>query len=240
MVVITAISSGSHGNCYHIDDGSSSLLLECGVTYKQMQVGTGYRLSSVAGALVTHEHRDHCKAINEVLHRGHDVYATAGTIKALTDDGFLKEPSHHRLNVVKPLKQVRIGTWTVLPFDVRHDALEPVGFLLVSDTGKRVLYATDTYYIRYKFKGITHLLVEVNYDKETIERNRDEGHLHPALYDRVIKSHFSLENYIGFLKANDLSKLEEVHLIHLSRSNANAQKIKEEVQKATGKEVIIH
>jgi phosphoribosyl 1,2-cyclic phosphodiesterase len=37
-----------------------------------------------------------------------------------------------------------------------------------------------------------------------------------------LNSHFSLEHAIGMLEANDLSKLEEIHLIHLSSNNANA------------------
>lgn len=208
--------------------------------YKKIQQGTGFRMSDIAGVLVTHEHRDHCIGINDVLKHNHKVYMTQGTTDALINDKFLVEIGRHNINIIKAKQSFRVGSWTVLPFDISHDVKEPVGFLLQSDNGYKVLFATDTYYIRYKFQGVTHMMVEVNYSERIIEQRLAEGYLHPALYDRILKSHFSLENYLDFLKANDLSKLEEIHLIHLSGDNADREYFKTTVQKATGQPVYIH
>ncbi|HDB8933588.1 TPA: hypothetical protein O7L22_002822, partial [Staphylococcus aureus] len=49
----------------------------------------------------------------------------------------------------------------------------------------------------------------------------------------------SLEHAIGMLKANDLTRLEEIHLIHLSSQNSNAKYIKREIQKVTGVPVYV-
>ena len=54
-----------------------------------------------------------------------------------------------------------------------------------------------------------------------------------------MQSHFSLEHAIGMLKANDLSNLEEIHLIHLSSNNANAEQIKTSIQEVTGVPVYV-
>ena len=146
---------------------------------------------------------------------------------------------NHRIYTIKAKQELRIGTWSILPFDIEHDAAEPVGFLLQSAHGYKVLYITDTKYLKYKFKGITHMMLEVNYIYEQMQQNVKDGKLHNALANRVMQSHFSLEHAIGMLRANDLSKLQEVHLIHLSSNNSNATHIKQSIQKETGVPVYI-
>ncbi|PTK45882.1 MBL fold metallo-hydrolase, partial [Staphylococcus nepalensis] len=127
----------------------------------------------------------------------------------------------------------------ILPFEVEHDAAEPVGYLFKSDYGYKVLYLTDTKYVKYKFKGITHMMLEVNYVYEKMLQNVKDGVLHQALSNRVMESHFSLENAVEFLKANDLSKLQQINLIHLSSTNADAERIKNEIQQVSGVPVYI-
>jgi phosphoribosyl 1,2-cyclic phosphodiesterase len=63
--------------------------------------------------------------------------------------------------------------------------------------------------------------------------------VHPAMRPRLLRSHFSLENVLEFLRANDLSKVEEIWLLHLSQSNSSEELFKKEVQAATGKPVFI-
>ena len=166
-------------------------------------------------------------ALKDVLKMGIDCYMSAGTKEALSIE-------NHRLKVVESRQQFSIGTWTILPFDVQHDVSEPLGFLLANKAGEKLLFATDTYYIKYRFKGITHLLVECNYDLDTINANVASGKIHPAMKRRVMRSHFSLENLLDFIKANDMEKLQEIHLLHLSDSNSNEEKIRREVARLTG------
>lgn len=52
----------------------------------------------------------------------------------------------------------------MLPVKTEHDAKEPLGFLIYSRTTReKLLFATDTYYIRYRFPGLTHIMIECNY-----------------------------------------------------------------------------
>ncbi|SPT98366.1 metallo-beta-lactamase family protein [Lysinibacillus capsici] len=232
MIQIKTLATGSKGNCYHITDGSTPLLLECGISFKDIQKGVNFETSCLGGVLVTHEHKDHCKGVESVLNRGLDVYMSQGTREALSLD-------HHRIKTVKSKDQFRVGTWTVLPFDVQHDVNEPLGFLLQSDNGGKLLFATDTYYVKYRFKDLTHIMIECNYDQQTLDENVDSGRIHPAMKKRVMRSHFSLENLLEFFKANDLSKVEEIHLLHLSDSNSNMERIFKAVARATGKMIYI-
>ena len=50
-------ASSSRGNCYLVDDGQTKVLLECGLSLKEIQRHLQHRLSDVAGMLLTHEHR---------------------------------------------------------------------------------------------------------------------------------------------------------------------------------------
>lgn len=232
MIQIKTLATGSKGNCYHITDGSTPLLLECGISFKQIQQGVNFETSNLGGVFVTHEHKDHCKGVESVLNRGIDVYMSQGTREALLLD-------HHRIKTVKSKEQFRVGTWTILPFDVQHDVNEPLGFLLQSDNGSKLLFATDTYYVKYRFKGLTHIMIECNYDQQTLDENVDSGRIHPAMKKRVMRSHFSLENLLEFFKANDLSKVEEIHLLHLSDGNSNMERIFKAVARATGKMIFV-
>lgn len=232
MIDIQTLATGSKGNCYRVSDGSTALLLEAGITFKAIQQGLDFKTSEIAGVLISHEHMDHCKGVEGCLKRGMTIYMSEGTKDGMGLD-------NAQIRIIKSKEQFRIGTWTILPFDVQHDVNEPLGFLLQSDNGSKLLFATDTYYIKYKFSGLTHLMIECNYDQQTLDENVESGRTHPFMRKRVMRSHFSLENLIEFLKANDLSKVEEIHLLHLSDSNSNVERIFKTVARATGKMIYI-
>lgn len=189
-------------------------------------------MTDVEGCLVTHEHKDHCVALNNVLRSEIDCYMSEGTAKALG-------VKHHRLNTIQARKQFKLGTWTILPFEVEHDVSEPLGFLIQSEAGEKLLFATDTYYIRYRFKGLNIIAVECNYSKEILEENILNGRAPIVLRKRLEKSHFSLNNYLEFLKANDLTDVKEIWLLHMSSNNSDEKLFKSEVQKVAGKPVYI-
>lgn len=230
---IRVLASGSAGNCYCVSDGSTSLLLECGISVKQIRRGLGFGLTNVAACLVSHEHQDHAKAVADVLRAGVEVYTSPGTIKALGLE-------HHRLRPVRAKETFKVGTWTVRAFETQHDAQEPLGFLLHSRaSNERLLYATDTYYIRYKFPGLTHIMVECNYAADILEANVKRGSVPEVLKKRLLTSHFSLDNVKEFLKANDLSQVREIWLLHLSDGNSDEERFKQEVMQLTGKPTYI-
>lgn len=232
MIEIKTLASGSSGNAYHISDGQTELLIECGINFRDIQIALDFKTSNLAGCLVSHEHKDHSKGIKDVLRAGIDVYTSQGTAEA---EGI----KHHRLKVIEPKKAFSIGTWKVLPFDVEHDVNEPLGFLFMNQQGEKLLFATDTYYVRYRFKGLTHIMVECNYSMDILNENIESGRVPKMIKKRLVKSHFSLENVKEFLKANDLSRVQEIHLMHLSDSNSDEERFKREIQELTGKPVYI-
>lgn len=207
-------------------------MLEAGIKFERVQKHFKFKTRQIAGCLITHEHGDHAKYVKQYLKQGMDCYMTSGTMLATNYES-------HRISTIKARQELRIGTWSIIPFEIEHDAAEPVGFLLQSSLGYKVLYITDTKYLKYRFNGLTHMMLEVNYIYEQMQENVKNGDIHPSLANRIMESHFSLEHAIGMLKANDLTKLQEIHLIHLSSNNANADEIKTQIQETTGVPVYI-
>ena len=62
-----ALASSSAGNAYIVSDSDTRILLECGIPYKQLQKLSGFALSELRACLVSHEHKDHAKSVNELI-----------------------------------------------------------------------------------------------------------------------------------------------------------------------------
>ena len=170
---------------------------------------------------------DHLKYATDFALNGIDIYSSAGTFNKLKLKG-------HRFKVIKALQQFNVGNYTILPFDTQHDATEPLGFLIqYNPTRERLLYATDTYYIKYKFNKLNYLLIECNYNKEQAKDNEISGVINRTRYTRLLESHMSLENLLKFLQANDLRLVKNIILCHLSNDNANENIMKDRVFEQT-------
>lgn len=232
-MVLKVIGSSSKGNCYILESETETLLIECGVQGKVIKQALNFNLKKVVGCLLTHEHGDHNKGLQEVLDMGINVWASAGTHKA--SNTF----THHRARVIGQHDVFNAGNFKIMAFDVRHDAAEPMGFLINHPETGNVLFLTDTYYVPYTFKNLHNIIVEANYSTEIIERKRNAGYLPQFLTDRIIKSHMSLETCRDLLLANDLSQVNNVVLIHLSDGNSDAAHFEKVIREATGKNVTV-
>lgn len=229
---IRILGSSSAGNGYIVGDEKEQLVIEAGMPFMEVEKALNFNLSGVRGVLISHEHSDHAGFVSQYITHI-PVFATGGTLAA---KDILMHPNAKRLAymVVR-----RIGNFTVLPFKTEHDATEPCGFLVQLPDKSKLLFATDTYYLHYTFKGVNHWLLECNYDEGILKGNIISGEVHPRVAERVRKSHMSLSQCIDTLKANDLSQTHEIILIHLSSRNSVRQMFIDEVRKATGKYVIV-
>jgi len=221
-------ASGSSGNLYEADDGQTRILIECGLPIKHMLKLLPEGLSPYAACLITHEHQDHAKSAHELIRRGMPVYATNGTLGALQIEG----PG---AAAIQPLQEFSIGTLSILPFDVRHDAQKPVGYLIYSmATGDKLLFVTDTYKVGYTFSGLTEIAIECNFCDDMLSSN-----LPDSLIQRIKRNHMSLASCENFLSLCQLTHVKSVHLLHLSDGNSNINKMYLEIKALTGKEVYI-
>ena len=241
MIKIRSFGSGSSGNGYLIDDGRTQLMIECGIPLKKVQKSMRFDFSKIVGCLISHEHRDHCKHLPQLLDSTSiDFFATSGTFKAMSGDPVLHihANDYYRFHQLKYRVTQKIGTWYVTPFEVQHDVEEPCGFLIDNTAGDRLVFITDSYYSRYQFPNVTHIMVEANYSKEIIDETMTTG-FDLKRKTRLLESHFDFDRTLDFIKTNKSNRLQEVWLLHLSDSNSNEREFKEETQRVTGVPVFV-
>lgn len=212
--------------------GSDYLVLDAGASFKKLSKTINFNTQNIKGVLITHEHADHSKYINDYLKNGLDVYINENTKDVLNLD------NHYRLHIFNNYEPFIISSFKILAYTSVHDAVDPVGFL-IQNGAYRVLYATDTQYIKYKFDNITHALIECNYSQELLEQSVIEERVLPVVANRIRKTHMSLETSIKYLNAINQTALEEIVLIHLSKDNAKGNLFKEKFMKAFGVKVTI-
>jgi len=218
---LKVLGSSSSGNCYLLQSSEGeTLIVECGVDIKEIKKALNFNFSNVAGCLVTHEHKDHSKQAFNLQMLGIKLYMSLGTYKEINPGvGILKS------KILQEMVPYCIGDFTILPFGVKHDAIEPLGFLITHQECGTILFATDTYYIPYNFNqfDIHHVMVECNYSKEILRQNNQLV----KLQDRIMHSHFELEDVKDFFTANEFVEVRDIVLLHLSSANSNAEQFKD-------------
>ena len=217
---LTVLSSGSAGNGYVLEGRYSALLLECGVPPEAMMRRSSCPPSKVAGVLISHEHGDHAAFVGRYAGLGMRLYASKGTIEGLNKVG-----KQSNLSPVVAMHPFRVGDFYIRPFDVRHDAAEPLGFIIEHDECGRILFLTDTALCPYSFRefALDHILVEANFDDTILDGNVANGLVEPEQAERTRRSHLSLRMACELVDANQTAALKTVTLIHLSSRNACPQ-----------------
>ena len=173
----------------------------------------------------------------DLLKAGVDVYASMET---LTQVGAI---SHHRAHAIHETlgdglfsvcNTAPCGQWSIRPFDTVHDAPGSIGFIVEDGSGDRLLFLTDTGYVKYLMPPCNIVMIEANFSESILQHNVDAGLIDAARAKRVRESHMSIGRVLDFLKANDLSRCRAIHLIHGSDSCSNSELFKRMVQEATG------
>lgn len=239
---LTVINSGSKGNCYILHNEREALMLEAGAPFTEVLRAVGPAVCSrINGCLLSHEHGDHAKYVKDVLDHAIPVYATPGTIDALKGkQSKICRPVNFLSNLqdsdeALPWMTERIGGFMVLPFKTIHDAASPCGFFIKHADFGHLLFATDTRFIPNRFKDLTNIMIECNYDEGRLAARTD---IPDSLKDRIRMSHQSIDTCIEALKANDLSKVCKIILIHISEGDGDVRSFEERVEKEVHKHTI--
>ena len=221
-------ASSSLGNLYAVTaDGLAPLAIECGL--RMGEIRRCLPVSELAGVLISHAHADHSRAAAKLMHSGVDIYASPETWAGLDLEG-------HRAHTLLPMEPASIGDWRVLPFELRHDADGCLGFLVEPVDPAlegRLLYACDTCYVPVRADGITVLAIECNHSAFLLRSSSRPS----EQKIRALKNHMSLERVLEMLAANDLSRVREIWLLHLSDDHSDEEAFVSEVERATGKPV---
>lgn len=191
---LRVVGTGSSGNTYLLtDENGKTLVLDCGVRFAWTKIALNFQIKGIVGALVTHQHKDHSGYSHEYEAAGIRVFRPYSE-KILRQD-------------------TRFGSFKVKSFDVVHN-VPCVGYLIEHPEIGRMLYVTDTEYVKYKFSRISTMLIEANYDNRYV--NKDQ-----VKFQHVITGHMSLQTTMDFVQANAGPELNSVILCHLSANNAD-------------------
>lgn len=209
---LRVLSSGSQGNCYLLESDGEILILDCGISFKDIKIGLDFDLSRVVGTLVSHEHLDHSKSVADFKKFGIDVWQP-----------YLDE---------KKIQKKQFGSFKVQCFDLPHNGTENRGFLIEVDREK-ILYMTDFEYCSYVFTKhrVNHILVECNYQQEYVNKDLPN-------FEHKVRGHCSLETCKEFVKVNATDRLETVLLLHMGQETCNPIECVAEVQKVSNKSYV--
>lgn len=227
------INSNSNGNCYILKDSKGKmLLLECGVQIQKIKEAVNFDLQNIVGCILTHSHGDHCKSAEQLTALGVNIYTSQGTKEAFKFESC-------NVIAVPQLKSFKLGEFSVKPFDVKHDAPDPFGFLIQHEEMGTTVFMTDTYYCEYVFPELNNIIIEANYCEDIIAEKLGNASTTGFVRGRVIQSHMSLQTCIKTLQSYDLTQVNNIVVIHLSDRNSDENKFLAEIKNATGKNVTI-
>ena len=225
---VKILGSNSRGNCYILDNGKEALVIEAGVDFRYVKRSVGFDIGRIAGCIVTHSHNDHAGYLRQYIQSGIRTLALSEVYQShsITPTMFCNEVSKG--------SAYRMGGFVIDTFAVDHD-VPCVGYLIKHEEIGKMLFLTDTMMCRYTFRNLTQIMIEANYADDILQANIDSGHIDPAMRPRLLRSHMELETTKGILRANDLSQVDNIILIHLSDGNSDEGRFVSEIRSLTGK-----
>lgn len=217
-----SLYSGSSGNCLYLEDKNVKILIDAGLSGKKIESALKemhIQPEEIDAILVSHDHQDHIKGAGVISRRYNiPIYANEGTWSVAAKG--LGKISEENIKVFKTEECVFIDDLCIFPFEINHDAKEPVGFTL-ENTKKKISIVTDTGIITEDILGKIMdsdlVIIESNHDIEMVKVGR-----YPYYLKRRVLSNR------GHLSNDDAAKtilnlvehgLKNVLLAHLSEEN---------------------
>ncbi|MBL0385101.1 MBL fold metallo-hydrolase [Tumebacillus sp. ITR2] len=246
----SVLASGSTGNAIYVETDETAVLIDAGVSGKQITnslTEIGADVNKIEALLVTHEHSDHVRGVGVMSRKQNlNVHATAGTWEGMEKYvGDIEVAKQHVFSVGDSLQ---FGDLRIEPFPISHDAREPVGFCFYQGETKLAL-ATDLGYVSTRVRdaivGADAFIFESNHDVEMLRVGP-----HPwTVKKRILgdKGHLSNETAGDALTDVLSGNSGDVYLAHLSPDN-NMPEIAEITVRgilmengiAVGQDVVLH
>jgi phosphoribosyl 1,2-cyclic phosphodiesterase len=224
---VSALNSGSNGNCYYIGNETEAILVDAGLTCRETEKRMkriGLSMAKVKALFISHEHGDHIRGL-AVLSAKHrlPVYITERTLQS----------SRLKLEqeLIMPLQAytpVSIGGLLVHVFSKFHDAADPHSFV-VEGNGVKIGVFTDIgvpcHHVVNHFKQCHAAFLEANYDDAMLERGRYPYHLKSRI--RGNDGHLSNAQALDLFTAHKPAYMSHLFLSHLSKDNNSPELARE-------------
>lgn len=225
MIKIHPLFSSSSGNMFHIESDSTDILIDVGVSYKNIILGLksiNKDISDINAVLITHEHIDHIKGLS-LLCRKNDIpiYACGKTADYLEE--YLKEQNiKNRIIRTEYEEKFKIFDFEIIPFETSHDAIYPCGYDIYVKN-KHIAYVTDLGFVSDEvtthLKNTDYTILESNYDKTLLEFGPYPFNTKRRIAG--IKGHLSNEDSARLISNLYSYNSKNYILSHLSENNNN-------------------
>ena len=218
---VIVLASGSNGNSTYVKTADLSLLIDCGISAKQIQnrlLEMNVDYMTIDKIFLTHEHIDHVRglAVLSAKNPKFQIYLTKGTYEGLSYDCRMRLEAY-QVNFIKQDEVLNFGNTKITILRTHHDAREPIG-LMIEEGEKRFVYITDTgYFEESYFAKISNpdlLLIESNYDVDLLYTSERPF----ELKKRIDSNYGHLSNYDSALLVSRIvgPKTKRVILGHIS------------------------
>ncbi|HZU14149.1 MAG TPA: MBL fold metallo-hydrolase [Chloroflexota bacterium] len=216
MLRFRSLASGSSGNAYLLLTDQASILFDAGLrlpTLTKYLSLEGVEISRLDAVLLTHEHRDHSAAVEDLAALGVPVWANEPVLRACGVSG--------GASAVLPVgAPTRFRDVVVTPFPVSHDASCPVGFFVEAD-GRSLCIATDlgepNAQLCEAVEASDLVVLESNHDPDMLRTGRYPPHLRRRVAGPT--GHLSNRQAASVLADHVRCDETEVWLAHLSKHN---------------------
>lgn len=224
------LGSSSLGNCYILESDRDALIIEAGVRMSEVKKALRWQISKVSGAVITHEHNDHSGYIAEMAASGIRVLALEEVLKS---HGIYGKPFTF---AIMPLRGYKVGNFRIMGVPVIHD-VPCVGYVVSHPDMGKLLFITDTVTFDYCIPGLNHIMIEANYADDIVDQRIASGAMPSSMRPRLLNSHMEIEQTKAILNRTDLSRVDNIVLIHLSDGNSDEERFVRETRELTGKPV---
>ncbi|MEO6316281.1 MAG: MBL fold metallo-hydrolase [Chitinophagaceae bacterium] len=237
---VASLNSGSNGNCYYIGNKDEAVLVDAGISCREIEKrmnSLGLDPAKLKALFVTHEHTDHISGIPTLVKKFRlPVYITPRTYNAT---GFSLDD--HLVNHFNAFEPVQIGALSITAFPKWHDAIDPHSFV-ISCEGVTTGVFTDIgepckHVIEY-FKRCHAIFLESNYDEAMLANSR-----YPVfLQNRISGKHGHLSNAqaVQLFAVHKPAIMTHVFLCHLSKENNHPEMAEALFNSRAGGTKIIH
>lgn len=222
---IVVLASGSEGNCTYVESKGTVILIDCGLSMRQVNerlISRGIELKKIDAVIISHEHNDHVKALEMIYkHYKPIVYINKKSFNAYNKNKN-KKINTEDIRYLNKEERYDIDDLSIVPIELSHDTANCFGFIIkeLNVAGNQSMaIVTDTGYIDPKYYTLLSLvkvlIFESNHDVEMlIDSNRPWD-----LIQRILsqKGHLSNDESSKLLKQIVSKNTKCVILAHLSR-----------------------
>ncbi|MDY6793582.1 MAG: MBL fold metallo-hydrolase [Thermodesulfobacteriota bacterium] len=221
---VCMLASGSKGNATYVTDGSTSILIDAGLSGIEIQrrLDTkGLCPENLNAIIVSHEHSDHIQGVGVLSRRFNiPVYISHKTKKASPQLGSIADLRYFECGTAFNINHLFLH-----PFSISHDAIDPAGFTVEKNETK-IGIATDlgvsTLMVKQHLKECTLLILEANHDPDMLINGPYPWPLKQRIKSRT--GHLSNHDSATLLKELLHDRLRHVVLAHLSEINNTPEK----------------